>query len=93
MRLWLTIVAILFIAVELFQWVKGVMLPLPVYVLGGALMAIASNYDKGMSFLLTEKVQEADMVAQTAELIDSPEETTIVAVSLDEVKIEKKRSD
>ena len=93
MRLWLTIVAILFIAVELFQWVKGVMLPFPVYVLGGALMAIASNYDKGMSFLLTEKVQEVGMVAQTAELIDSPEETTILTVSLDEAKIEKKSSD
>ena len=93
MRLWLTIVAILFIAVELFQWVKGVMLPFPVYVLGGALMAIASNYDKGMSFLLTEKVQEVGMVAQTAELIYSPEETTILTVSLDEAKIEKKSSD
>ena len=90
-RSWLTIVAILFILIELLQWIKGVILPLPIYVLGGALLAIASNYDKGTSFLLTEKVQDPGMIAQTAELIDTPEETTIVTVSLDDAKTDKNR--
>lgn len=48
MKIWLTTVVILFIAVQLFQTIKGFFMPLPLYVLGGAFLAIASNYDKGI---------------------------------------------
>lgn len=46
------VVVILFAGVQLFQWLMGVILPLPIYVMAGAFLAIASNYDKGMAILL-----------------------------------------
>jgi hypothetical protein len=38
--------------VELYQWMKNFTLPYPVFILGGAVLAIASNYGKyaGWSF-------------------------------------------
>lgn len=51
MQFLILIVFFLFAGVELFQWLKGVMLPLPVYVFAGAFLAIASNYEKGLGLL------------------------------------------
>lgn len=48
MRIWLTTFVILFVAVQVFQSLKGFFVPLPVYILAGAFLAIASNYDKGI---------------------------------------------
>ena len=45
-RVWLTSFILLFGAAELFQWAKELTLPMPIFVLGGAFLAIASNYDK-----------------------------------------------
>ena len=46
MRVWLACFLVLFALAELFDWVKGFSLPLPIYILGGAFLAIASNYNK-----------------------------------------------
>jgi len=46
------VVIALFAGVQLFQWLMGIILPLPIYVMAGAFLAIASNYDKGMAVLL-----------------------------------------
>lgn len=46
MQLWLTSFIVLFGVAELWQWVQQASLPTPFFVLGGALLAIASNYDK-----------------------------------------------
>lgn len=48
MRVWLACFLVLFALAELFDWVKAfqVQLPLPIYILGGAFLAVASNYDK-----------------------------------------------
>jgi hypothetical protein len=46
MRVWLACFVVLFALAELFDWVKEFSLPLPIYILGGAFLAIASNYDK-----------------------------------------------
>ena len=48
MKVWLTTGVLLFIAVQLFQSIKGFFVPLPIYILAGAFLAIASNYDKGI---------------------------------------------
>ena len=48
------IIVALFAGVEFFQWVKGVVLPLPVYVLAGAFLAIASNYNRGLGLLFPQ---------------------------------------
>jgi hypothetical protein len=49
MKVWLITCLLLFILVELFQWVKGFILPLPLYLLAGAMLALASNYEKGLN--------------------------------------------
>ncbi len=46
MRVWLTSFILLFGAAELFQWMREITLPMPIFILGGAFLAIASNYDK-----------------------------------------------
>jgi hypothetical protein len=46
MRVWLACFFVLFALAELFDWVKELALPLPIYILGGAFLAVASNYDK-----------------------------------------------
>ncbi|MBD2339135.1 hypothetical protein H6G64_19370 [Calothrix sp. FACHB-156] len=46
MRIWLACFFVLFALAELFDWVQEFSLPLPIYILGGAFLAVASNYDK-----------------------------------------------
>jgi hypothetical protein len=46
MQLWLTSFILLFGVAEFWQWVQQVSLPMPIFVLGGAFLAIASNYTK-----------------------------------------------
>lgn len=43
MRVWTAFFVTFFILAELYQWLEGVVLPLPVFVGAGALLAIASN--------------------------------------------------
>jgi hypothetical protein len=52
MKVWITSVLVLFGMVELYQWMKGFTLPLPVFIVAGAALAIASNFGKyaGWSF-------------------------------------------
>jgi len=49
MKIWLACFGVLFAIAELYQWLKHLMLPLPIYILGGAFLAIASNYNKIIS--------------------------------------------
>lgn len=46
MQLWVVCFVMFFGAVELFQWVQGFSLPLPVLAIGGILLAIVSNASK-----------------------------------------------
>ena len=46
MRVWVASFLLLFGFAEIYQWLEQFTLPLPVYILGGAFLAIASNYDK-----------------------------------------------
>ncbi len=46
MRVWITCFIVLFGGVELLQWFQQFSLPLPVFIVGGAFLAIASNYEK-----------------------------------------------
>lgn len=43
----------MFVLVELVLWVKQFILPLPVYLVAGAFLAIASNYEKAKLLLPT----------------------------------------
>jgi hypothetical protein len=70
MRFWLLSVFLLFALIQFFQWLKDFALPFPVYVLGGALLAIASNYDKGITSFLSVKSRSETPLSQTATLIE-----------------------
>ena len=64
MRVWITSVLVVFGMVELYQWMKNFTLPLPVFILAGALLAIASNYGKyaGWSFQPPSASSESPLV-------------------------------
>ena len=70
MKVWLAIFVLLFGATELLQWVQQFSLPLPMLLLGGAFLAIASNYDKlthlpfHLDYEKPETLQEDSPVAQ-----------------------------
>jgi hypothetical protein len=46
MKVWLACFLVLFALAELFDWLQEFNLPLPIYILGGAFLAVASNYDR-----------------------------------------------
>jgi hypothetical protein len=73
MKVWLVCFFLLFALAKLFDWVQGLSLPLPMYILGGAFLAVASNYDKivGSYFSDAIKVQ--------------PEQSQLDASSLEKV--------
>ncbi|NEO99033.1 MAG: hypothetical protein F6K58_10205 [Symploca sp. SIO2E9] len=52
MRVWITSFLVLFGIFEIYQWMRHFSVPLPMFILAGALLAIASNYGKygGWSF-------------------------------------------
>jgi hypothetical protein len=57
--------------VEFSIWLKQFMLPLPIYILAGAFLAIASNYEQGIIALFRQQnTLEPDPLTQTATLID-----------------------
>lgn len=72
MKVWLISVALLFVLAEFLLWAKNFILPLPVYLLGGAFLAIASNYEKGI-FALFRSSEEVPLssISQTATLIET----------------------
>lgn len=70
-KAWLVSVAILFVLAELSIWLKQFMLPLPIYILAGAFLAIASNYEKGLIALFRQQEPlTPDVLTQTATLIE-----------------------
>lgn len=46
MKIWLATVLLLFVLGQLLEWAKHFAPPLPIFILGGLFLAIASNYDK-----------------------------------------------
>lgn len=92
MKSWLIIVAIIFVIAEAILWIKNFILPLPVYILGGAFLAIASNYDKGIiGFLKPYLSNRQDIISQTASLIEEPkilQEATTAKAAIEATNIE-----
>jgi hypothetical protein len=78
MKVWLTTFGLLFVLAQMYVWVKDFILPLPIYILGGAFLAIASNYETGIFSFLTEKSQfqqteTETIMSQTATLVENME--------------------
>ena len=62
MRIWLACFGVLFAIAQLYQWVKHLTLPLPIYILGGAFLVIASNYNKRASLPWQEPSADSEPV-------------------------------
>lgn len=60
MKVWLLSVALLFGVVEFYQWLQEVTLPLPLYAIAGVMLAIASNYNKGLRSLFERPSNPVD---------------------------------
>ncbi len=56
MKVWLACFVVLFALAELFDWLQEFALPLPIYILGGAFLAVASNYDKIIGSYLSDAI-------------------------------------
>ena len=69
MKVWVVGCVLLFLLVEFYQWAKGFILPLPLYIFAGALLSLASNYSQDMSNLFARNEQ----VYKTASLSDIPD--------------------
>jgi hypothetical protein len=75
MRVWIASVLVLYGMVEVYQWMKHFTLPLPVFILGGAFLAIASNYGKyaGWSFQQQpESDSQQGQIPPIEDFADSP---------------------
>ncbi len=55
MKVWLSCFLVLFAIAGLYQWAQHVTLPLPFYILCGAVLAVASNANKRLGFFLPLK--------------------------------------
>lgn len=68
MRVWFSCFLVLFMLSELFQWMKQLSLPLPVFILGGAFLAITSNYDRraGFPFNVLNRLESSQEVLPEA---------------------------
>ena len=55
MKVWLSCFLVLFAIAECYQWAQHITIPLPFYILGGAVLAVASNADKRLGFFLPLK--------------------------------------
>lgn len=77
MKVWLLSVALLFGVVEFYQWLQEITLPLPLYAIAGVILAIASNYNKGVRshFERPSSPVEGELLEDTQALQQSPTPT------------------
>ena len=54
MKVWLVSFFILFAFVQFVLWVKNFFVPLPFYILGGACLALASNYENNFGHFFSQ---------------------------------------
>jgi hypothetical protein len=74
MKVWITCFVLLFGATEVLQWVKQFSMPLPIFILGGAFLAIASNYDKLTHLPFHLDYKKPDALQESVPVERSPQE-------------------
>ncbi len=55
MKVWLVSFILLFLLAQFILWVKNFFTPLPLYIFGGAFLAIASNYDHKINEFISQQ--------------------------------------
>ncbi|MBE9221470.1 hypothetical protein IQ215_02050 [Cyanobacterium stanieri LEGE 03274] len=58
MKAWLVLFALLFVLAQFGLWVKTFIAPLPWYIFGGILLAIASNYEKAITNMINSQMDK-----------------------------------
>lgn len=81
MRIWFICFVVLFAASQLFDWVQQFTLPLPIYILGGTFLAVASNYEKLFGSFLGEYSTENYTQQQQLDAASQPEVSTSLKTS------------
>ena len=71
MRVWIVTFSLIFVLVELCQWIGQFLVLTPLYVLAGAFLAFASSYDKSIGSWFTHKTHLRSVLQQTVTLVDS----------------------
>jgi hypothetical protein len=61
MKVWFASFLLLFALAQLFNWMKHLSLPLPVFILGGLFLAIASNYDKRSGWPFRNEISQSQV--------------------------------
>lgn len=64
MRVWIVTFFLLFSLVEFYQWIKQFQVPMPLYVLAGAFLAMASNNDLGIASFFGGKTKVTSVVLE-----------------------------
>ena len=83
MKAWLISVALLFVLAEFSLWIADFILPLPIYILAGSFLAIASNYEKGIVALFRQQIDSnPESLSQIATLVNKTESINPVSSSL-----------
>jgi hypothetical protein len=92
MKVWLVSFFVLFAGAELFKWLQSVSVPLPIYVLAGAFLAVASNHDKIFGSYLKNLpgMTLVELSEQVSKLESSPQSNPL---SLPTSNIEKSSQD
>ncbi|MEB3215677.1 MAG: hypothetical protein VKN72_05365 [Nostocales cyanobacterium 94392] len=75
MRIWFICFVVLFALAQLFDWIQQFSLPLPIYILGGAFLAVASNYEKLFGSYLGQLPNET-FTQQQLDVASQPEVST-----------------
>ncbi len=70
-KTWLVCFFLLFALAEFGLWIKSIILPLPIYVIAGAFLALASNYEKGIFGKISKQTENP--LTQTATLEETQE--------------------
>jgi hypothetical protein len=81
MKVWIVGSILLFLLFQIYQSVKGYFLPLPIYILAGALLSIASNASQKVVFLSGEtEPRITTAVVEPETLPESPEISSLPAI-------------
>ena len=80
MRVWLACFLVLFALAQLFDWIQKFQLPLPIYILGGAFLAVASNYDKFFSSYVSHR--DGEVPSEQPPLDSLPQPTRSISFTI-----------
>jgi len=81
MRVWLVCFFVLFALAEFFKWLQGFSVPLPIYILGGAFLAVASNYERILSSYLSNiSIITSVEIPQEIPKLESVENSTPISL-------------